>query len=73
MKWDFKNRSDRQYKWEAYRSPQDPDVDKVWTWLWGTFGQIGDVWESHDGWLRLRGDEELLIFKLRWAGTRNGI
>jgi hypothetical protein len=66
MKYKFIERTDRQYKWEMYRGPQSLDSHEVWTWCREVFGPLGGEWESLGGWLKLRSDEELVMFKLRW-------
>jgi hypothetical protein len=66
MKLMFVEQPARQYKWAAYGSPQNPDFLEVWHWCCSAFGALGDCWESHGGWIQLRTDEELIIFKLRW-------
>jgi hypothetical protein len=67
MNLNFKERTDRQYKWEMYRSPQMIGFGELWTWCGETFGPLGGQWDSHGGWIKLRGDKELMMFTLRWA------
>jgi hypothetical protein len=73
MKWDFKYRPDRQYHYEAYRSPQLRDSNQVYRWCWDTYGQPGPEqgWDCHGGWIKLKGEEEMIMFKLRWPDTSN--
>jgi hypothetical protein len=68
MRWNFKERTDRQYKWEAYRSPQLRDDYDIYRWCMGSFGPPGPEqgWDHHGGWIKLKGDEEMLMFRLRW-------
>ena len=73
MRWDFKHRPDRAYKYEAYYSPQLADSNQVYRWCWDSFGKPGSfngspgVWDCHGGWIKLLGEEELVMFKLRWC------
>lgn len=71
MKWEFRKHVGKQYKWKAYKPPGTPGTEKVYSWCWGSFGQPGElntnpVWNCHGGWIELKGDEELVMFKLRW-------
>ena len=70
MKWNFKERTDRQYKWEAYYSPQGSEMSELYGWCYRTFGEpgLGDnaSWDSHGGWIKFKSDEQLTMFLLRW-------
>ena len=75
MNWDFIHRPDRQYHYEAYY-PRQPRTEEnfaaIYGWLWATFGQPGSAegtgqWDSHSRWIKLRGEEELTMFLMRWA------
>ena len=74
MNWDFKHRPDRQYHYETYvnHTPRgDPKFEQIYGWLWQTFGQPGSAegtgqWESHSRWIKLRSEDELTVFLLRW-------
>lgn len=67
MNWNFKMRDDRQYKYEAYYSPQGPEMHALYKWCIESFGPIGVGWDNHGGWIKLRDDESLTMFLLRWA------
>jgi hypothetical protein len=67
MNWNFKEYPNRHYKWEAYYSPQGPEMRELYAWCWQTFGHTGVNWDNHGGWIKLKGDEELIMFKLRWS------
>jgi hypothetical protein len=73
MKFEFKHRPDREYAWEAYISIADPDWKNMYKWCWDTFGHQGfsnqgeGRWDNYSGWIKLRGEEELTLFTLRWA------
>jgi len=67
MKWDFKHRSDREYHWEAYYSPQGPEIMELYRWCWQTFGKLGDRWDNYSGWIKFRDQTDVTIFLLRWS------
>ena len=75
MTWDFKERTDRQYKWETYYSPQGTEMAALYKWCWETFGHPGtdpetgvhSGWDSHGGWIKFKSTEELTMFLLRWS------
>ena len=75
MNWDFKHRPDRVYQYEAYYSPQGPEMAELYKWCWDTFGHPGQPldefgngsWESHGGWIKFRGEQELTMFLMRWG------
>lgn len=66
MNWDFKHRPDRQYHYEAYYSPQGAEMHELYSWCYSTFGTPGNAWDSHGGWIKFRGEEEVTAFLLRW-------
>ena len=74
MKCTFMHRPDRQYHYETH-IPLKSFQTEVYGWCWRTFGHPGQAlnefgngsWDSHGGWIKLRGEEELVIFKLRWS------
>lgn len=72
MTWKFAHRPDRDYQYEAYYSPQGPEMHEFYFWCWDTFGHPGQAlgdgsWDSHGGWVKLRSETELTLFLLRWA------
>jgi hypothetical protein len=75
MNYQFNEYTTRQYKWQAYFSPHNPNFSEIYSWCWVTFGPPGPrpkpnapgVWDSHGGWIKLSTDEELVLFKLRWS------
>jgi hypothetical protein len=75
MNWDFKHRPDRQYGYETYMPWQPRDCikfDDVYGWLWNTYEQPGTAegtgqWDSHSRWIKLKGEEELSMFLMRWS------
>ena len=36
MNWNFKQRMDRGGRWEAYYSPQGPEMAELYRWCWHT-------------------------------------
>jgi hypothetical protein len=68
MNCSFKERTDCQYKWETHFSLTTPGSQwrPVYDWCWTIFGKPGADWDYHGGWIKLRSDEELVMFKLRW-------
>ena len=73
MKWNFKERTNRQYKWETYIPPGTAGSEKGYAWLWATLGKPGpdSGWDYHGGWIKLKGDEEMIMFKLRWGSANS--
>ena len=77
MNTEFKYRPDRDYKWEIHYSLTDPKSDwrLVREWCWSTFGHPGtdpetgvhSGWDYHGGWIKIRDDENMLLFKLKWS------
>ena len=67
MNCTFTERTDRQYNWEAYYSPQGQYLNELFVWCYETFGKPGDRWDCHGGWIKLRSDKEYTMFILRWS------
>lgn len=73
----FVYQPNRQYKWEAHYSLTTPGTKwrEVWEWCWETLGHPGtdpdtgvhSGWDYHGGWIKLRSDEELFLFQLRFG------
>jgi hypothetical protein len=67
VNWDFKHHPTRQYKWEAYYSPQDPSTwGELYRWCRETFGDEGGRWDSHGGWIKFRERADVDWFLMRW-------
>lgn len=68
MNWDFKYRPDRGY-WEAYYSPQGPEMAELYVWCYATFGNptLDLRWDCHGGWIKLLHEEDVSLFLLRWS------
>ena len=67
MNTNFKHYPNRQYPWQWYYSPQGQEYYEVYNWLWQNFGPIGERWDHHGGWIKLRGEEDVILFTLRWS------
>jgi hypothetical protein len=67
MQIDFKYRPDRQYHYEQYFQPQGLDFATIYGWCGRTFGLPGTRWDYHGGWVKLRSEQELMFFKLKWS------
>ena len=72
MNWNFKRREDRGGRWEAYYSPQGPEMEELYRWCWHTFGKPGwkdnpARWDSHGGWMYFYHEEDVTLFLLRWS------
>jgi hypothetical protein len=67
MQIEFKHRPDRQYHYEYYYNPQGLEFAPIYGWCGRTFGLLGERWDYHGGWIKLRGEQELMLFKLKWS------
>ena len=73
MNWNFKKREDRGGRWEAYYSPQGPEMAELYRWCWHTFGKPGwkdnpgARWDSNGGWIYFYYEEDVTLFLLRWS------
>ena len=68
MKFAFARRIDRSYLFEAFIRADDNEWRSIHKWCAYVFGEPGDKWDhSNGGWFKLRGEEELTMFTLRWS------
>jgi hypothetical protein len=67
MQINFKHRPDRQYHYESYYTTVSSKFTPLCLWCRQTFGPPGGQWDYHGGWLKLRGEQELMLFKLKWS------
>ena len=69
MKWNFRHRPNREFHWEAYYSPQGPEMAEIYAWCWQTFGNPVDTrrWDNHSGWIRFVHEADMTLFLLRWS------
>lgn len=72
----FNYRRDREYQYETLISRKLVYLE-IYMWCRDTFGHPGidpktgiySGWHGAGGWIMLRGSEEFILFKLRWACT----
>lgn len=62
--WKFKLRNGW---WETYYSPQGPEMPEVYSWCYRTFGELGERWEQHGGWIKFRNEQDVVLFKMKWS------
>ncbi len=68
MKVQFRHYPNRQYPWQWYYSPQGPEFNEVYKWLWKTYGNIDEGrWSSHGGQIMFRDEKDAIMFTLRWT------